>query len=432
MFTHSLWQLIRCRFGSSCRRRWAVAQRARLMIESFERRMLPSTFTVVNLGDTGAGSGAQGDLRYAINQANTNVDLSNRIVFQPGLTGTITLTLGVLPINKNLAIEGPGAGQLTISGNQQSGVIDITSDPRANDVHISDLTIAGGTGGFYFSGDPQLYGGGLFNDHAAVTLTGVTVSGNSAPSVAGQGGGIYNGFYGTMVLDSCVISANTSGFSNSVGVGGGIENQGSLTMRNSLITGNTSWDGSAIISGSILATLTLEHSTLTDNRAYNRGTLEDGSRLTITDSTIEGNDGFGVGHVGLRSATITDTTIANNTAGVGNGGGATMTITGSTVAGNMGAGITSLIGDINVTNSTISGNSSRRYGGGVVLLDVRSSVELTGCTITGNAANGEQFNWGAEASGCARPPRTAPVRLCGTRLSPAIARWWPVRTSSGR
>ena len=73
-------------------KRTSAGRRAPLSLEEMENRMLLSTFTVTDLGDAGVGSGLQGDLRYAINTANSNADLSNRIVFQPGLTGTITLT----------------------------------------------------------------------------------------------------------------------------------------------------------------------------------------------------------------------------------------------------------------------------------------------------------------------------------------------------
>src|SRR6516164_4033514 len=72
--------------------------------EILEDRVVPSTFTVVDLGDAGSGSGLTGDLRFVVNTANSNADLSNDIVFQPGLTGTITLTQGKLVITKALEI----------------------------------------------------------------------------------------------------------------------------------------------------------------------------------------------------------------------------------------------------------------------------------------------------------------------------------------
>ena len=83
--------------------------RLRPTIEGLENRLMPSTYTVTDLGDNGVGSGRQGDLRYCIDTANANDKASNRIVFQPGLTGTITLVQGELDITKSLAIAGPGA-----------------------------------------------------------------------------------------------------------------------------------------------------------------------------------------------------------------------------------------------------------------------------------------------------------------------------------
>ena len=44
-----------------------------LMVEPLEERALLSTFTVNDLGDTGAGSGLTGDLRYCITQANEDL-----------------------------------------------------------------------------------------------------------------------------------------------------------------------------------------------------------------------------------------------------------------------------------------------------------------------------------------------------------------------
>ncbi len=57
-----------------------------------------ATFTVTNLNDSGAGS-----LRQAIADAN-NTSGDDAIVFQSGLTGTVTLTSGELVINSNITI----------------------------------------------------------------------------------------------------------------------------------------------------------------------------------------------------------------------------------------------------------------------------------------------------------------------------------------
>src|SRR6516162_2574228 len=104
--------------------------RSRLWLQVLEGRTLPSTVT--NLSDAGAGS-----LRQAI----LDTPAAGTVDFQPGLSGTITLTSGELLINKDLAISGPGAGLLTVSGNSASRVFEVAASTTVN---ISGLTIANG------------------------------------------------------------------------------------------------------------------------------------------------------------------------------------------------------------------------------------------------------------------------------------------------
>src|SRR5437879_1843867 len=81
----------------------------RLRLEQLEDRTLLSTITVLNNADSGDGS-----LRAALGAASSG----DTINFAPGLAGqTITLTSGELAIDKSLDIEGLGADQLTVSGN---------------------------------------------------------------------------------------------------------------------------------------------------------------------------------------------------------------------------------------------------------------------------------------------------------------------------
>src|SRR5262245_38214583 len=81
--------------------------RARLGLESLDGRIVPSTFHVTTLGDSGAGS-----LRAAVARANSHPG-ADTIDFDPGLAGTIALTGGELDITGDLTITGPGADKLT-------------------------------------------------------------------------------------------------------------------------------------------------------------------------------------------------------------------------------------------------------------------------------------------------------------------------------
>jgi hypothetical protein len=66
--------------------------RLRLTLEILEDRTVPSTFMVNSIGDTGAGSGSTGDLRYCITQA--NLGGNNTIQFDPTVFATPqTITL---------------------------------------------------------------------------------------------------------------------------------------------------------------------------------------------------------------------------------------------------------------------------------------------------------------------------------------------------
>jgi hypothetical protein len=102
-------------------------------LEVFEDRTVPSVLTVMNTLDSGTGS-----LRDMIAAAKSN----DSIVFDPSLNSQpITLTSGELAITKSLDIEGLGASQLTISGNDASRVFDIS---RGSVVTIAGLTITHG------------------------------------------------------------------------------------------------------------------------------------------------------------------------------------------------------------------------------------------------------------------------------------------------
>ena len=165
----------------------------------------------------------------------------------------------------------------------------------------------------------------------------------------------------------------TNGFNMGVGEfslegdGGGIYNDGTLTLTNSTVSGNWADYGGGIYNDGALM---LTSSTVSDNPARDGGGIYNDGTLTLTNSTVSGNlaacapgcpgDGGGIYNDG--TLTLTNSTVSGN--GASQGGGiynfeGTLTLTNSTVSGNTwGSGIANNSGTLTLTSSTVSGNSS--------------------------------------------------------------------------
>ena len=175
--------------------------------------------TVQNNLDSGSGS-----LRAAIADAVSG----DTIEFAAGLAGdTITLD-STLTINTSLQIEGLGASELTISGNNSCEVFDFSSSTAT--VGISGLTITDGN---------AQYGGGIYNS-SLLTLTGCTVSDNSASR---DGAGIYidstGGTSGTLNVTDSTISGNAAGeYGGAIDVYGYMSGTYTVTIMGSTLSGN--------------------------------------------------------------------------------------------------------------------------------------------------------------------------------------------------
>jgi predicted outer membrane repeat protein len=166
-----------------------------------------------------------GSLRDAIGTAAPG----DTIAFNLPNPSVITLS-STLTINSNLSIQGPGATQLAVSGNNV--VANVFSINVGVTVNVSGLTIEKGNanairgGGINnlgtltvtnctLSDNSATFGGGIENAHGATLIvTNSTFSGNSA--INGSGGGRINNL-GTLTVTNCTFSDNSAGF------GGGIE-----------------------------------------------------------------------------------------------------------------------------------------------------------------------------------------------------------------
>lgn len=127
--------------------------------------------------------------------------------------------------------------------------------------------------------------------------------------------------------------------------GGGIYNQGTLTVNNSTVSGNTatgSWGGGIFNDSS--RTLIINNSTFNDNTASLSGGIGSFGAMTIDSSTLTGNSGLFGG--GYRISNCTGATTINNT-----------TISGNT-ASNTGGGVYSYNCTQTIRNSTITNNTS--------------------------------------------------------------------------
>jgi hypothetical protein len=185
---------------------------------------VPSTLTVTNNLDSGPGS-----LRADIAAASSG----DTIVFAPSLDGqTIRLTSGVLDINKNLTIQGPGASALAISGGY--GVSATAS--RVFEAHASNVTIAG----LSIIDGIAAAGAGISNS-GGLTLSGCTLSHNRASF---YGGAIYNNFGATLTVNDCTLSGNSAANGTGTGLGGAIYNDGTMSLLATTVTGNST-DGEA-------------------------------------------------------------------------------------------------------------------------------------------------------------------------------------------
>ena len=350
----------------STRRRGQVAKpgraskRFRPIVLALEGRALLATITVTSLADSGAGSLRQAILDSAAGGA---------INFDPTLDGgTISLTGGPLSITKELTIDGPGSGQLTIDGGGKSGDFVVgpatlsSTTPPVN-VTIDGLTIANGM---------AAYGGGINSTQANLTLDDDVLLDNTAS----QGGGALvaeSGFYGSsgpqppnIVAGSLSATGTTFQGNQSSGSGGAILDYDTPTT----FAGSTFVDNLSTVFGGAIY----------HQQLYNpQGTLAIGGSLFTGNTSNSPVFGLGGAIYNSGTATVAGSRFVNNMAigpDVAQGGaihnnfGAKLTVTGSSFLG----------------NQAQSGGSFGFAAGGALSGDSGSSMDVEGSVFSGNAA----------------------------------------------
>jgi CSLREA domain-containing protein len=274
-----------------------------------------ATLTVNTLDDNDFGacfpSLGHCSLREAVNAANFSGDVS-AIVFEPGLTGTITVG-SELRLETPMNINGPGASVITVSGNSDASPAFhlISSGVTLSDLTIADANSAivvastgsGTVTNIYFLNNDAPGGGGAI---AVASSGAISVDRCTFFNNTGNGGGAISNGDGTVVISNSTISGNGAlAFS-----GGGISQNGSgsVTIVNTTITGNTagaSGGGIRVFSG----TVNIRNTIVAGNSATTSGPDVFGAFISNGHNLIgnsDGSSGFGASgdQVGTGAAPI--------------------------------------------------------------------------------------------------------------------------------
>jgi hypothetical protein len=290
-----------------------------------ETRALLATFTVSSPLDSGPGT-----LRQAVLDAEAAAG-ADTIDFDLPTGTTIALTSGPLFVSENLAVDGPGAGKLTVSGSDQTSIF--VMFPRGFtpadtiDVSIAGLTLADGRGAFG--------AGAIEAQQTRLAISDSAFVGNHAPS-----------FGGAIVV---FATFDFSTFPATI-------IPGSLTIVNSEFVGNTSENGGAI---AIFDTpTTVVRSSFTGNEAgfgggaiFNQRSTDSTVVMSVLGSRFDRNVARNPGSFALGGAifnrgeaVVADSSFAGNQAlgrDVGQGGAihndffARLTVAGSHFDGNL-------------------------------------------------------------------------------------------------
>jgi hypothetical protein len=389
---------------------------------------LPSVLTVTTLFD----NGSTGSLRYKVAHASNG----DTIQFAGGLHGTITLNSEV-PISASVTIDGPGANQLSISGNDASRIFDISGSAN---VSISGLTL---TDGLATAG-----GGILLDGSAALSISNCTLAGNEAfgslsgsvTAPDGDGGGIEDNSSAALAVTGCTFDANkaiargpnaplVSGYI--IALGGAIDlsaySTGTATVSDSTFTGNqalggvagASAGGGALSDSSITvgatANMTVTGCTLSDNAAIGAaggggpgnannfgsgqgGAINNFANLIVRNSTLTDNLALGT----PLAPGVTPSQSLNSGSAVAGGGIFELSNflpDGTLLPASMIVADSTLVGNRAVGGAGAAGSAGSVGEGGGISVVVFSSAQVVGCTLADNVAQG-----GAGGSGAVGAP----------------------------
>jgi hypothetical protein len=375
MFHDSWWQRIFNTHGSRTARRKQSGDSTRLMeLEVLEDRWMPANITILVTGTadvlpaavtplhpTGPNTFTAANLRSAVTDIATKPLHGNITILLS--TATYVLDQGQLNLGSTLIagdsvrITNDAGGLSTIDAQESNRIFALDG----GNITLDHLVLTNGAAPAATS--TTSYGGAIFNGGSNLTLTNDQITNNQATGSDsqstdyggstspenGEGGGVFNAYGGTLTVKNTLFSGNTAtGGAGIQGPGAGAE-------------------GGAICIGSDSGPVSITASTFTNNQATGGTTSTDGST---------GGIGLG-GAIELvqeaRHLTVVNSTFANNIASGGDAYG------GSSYGGNAygGAILTQNQNTVNLANDTIalnqvfggeggdSGQTGTGSGGGV-------------------------------------------------------------------
>ena len=364
------------------------------------------TFTVNSLADTPDAAPGNGTCATATSVCTLRAaieeanSLSGDDTINFSLTGTINLT-GALPVlSSNVTINGPGSALLTVRRDTGGNYRILQTSGTSS---ISGLTITNGRTPDGVNEDVAPFGGGIWQTGGSLTLRDVVITGNTT----GNGGSNRLG------------SPSFGGFG---GFGGGIYASGTLTMTDCVISNNTTGNGGNGTqfggSGGRGAGIFFAPGTLTL------------TRVTISGNHTGGNGGPNSGNSGDAAGIWAGgdffqgqtTTVILNKVTITNNSTSDSTDTGAGGSG-WGAGIYLYKGTMSLTDTTVSNNHTGNAnpsstagtagsGGGIV--NAFGTLTVTNSVISGNTT-GDSVSGSNSTGGAIRNDST--VTLINTTVS---------------
>lgn len=360
----------------------------------------PAVAQAVNVS---IGCGDVARLIAAVRQANTadgTITLAKRCAYR--FADDFSNSRNALPaITGNVTIVGDNS-TLIRSSHHAASLFRLLDVHRQGSLTLNGLTVGGGL--------IQGNGAGIRNA-GTLKLDHSTVAGNQA---TGDGGGISNEGGDVTLVESRVLTNVVSDPGQWIGDGGGLNNTatGTLTLKNSTVVGNTTAeDGGGILNQ---GRLTVEGSRIANNEARedDGGGINNVGTATIKDSEfVENWAGMAAGGIANSedgTLDIQDTSFTANKAGhdggaVNNEGTATLKRSKAlkNEAGHDGGGINNEqeagtdTARLTLENTTVSENRAADDGGGINNWS-GAVVTLKGSGITKN----DPLNCAGRVSGC--------------------------------